>query len=475
MGETLQAVTPRFNRSLRVESRPDRLTGDPGAVLLREVLEASGIIEWMTGRLVDPRRQEDVTHDLASLLRTMVLLAAQGWRDHDDADALRHDPAMRLASSSSAGLTPLVLEQGLASQPTLSRFTALMAASRNLVVLREAVLEFAARGLRALNAGRRLPRVTLDVDSLPIEVHGHQPKAEWNGHYNARIYHPLVTSIAETGDMLDARLRPGNVGTADGALDVILDVVDRAQAADLCNVAMIRMDAGFPSAGLLAGLDARGIDYVARLRANPVLDRMAAPYMKRPRGRRPDKPRIWTHAFQYQADSWDKPRRVVLVVKERPDDLLLDRFFLVTSLTLRQMSHNLVLEHYRERGKAEGHMGELKDVLAPALSSANRPKTHVRDRKPRSAAKGVDAFACNEVRLLLSLIAYQVMHIARRTMAHATGTGWSLRRLRERVLRAGARLTISARRMTLTLSSAAARYWAILWPAITRLQWAADP
>ena len=59
--------------------------------------------------------------------------------------------------------------------------------------------------------------------------------------------------------MLDARLRPGNVGTAEGALDVILDVVDRAQAG-LCKVAMVRMDAGFPSARLLAGLEARGID-----------------------------------------------------------------------------------------------------------------------------------------------------------------------------------------------------------------------
>jgi hypothetical protein len=99
----------------------------------------------------------------------------------------------------------------------------------------------------------------------------------------------------------------------------------------------------------------------------------------------------------------------------------------------------------------------------------------VRGRKPRSAAAAIDAFACNEVRLLISLMAYQVMHIARRTMARATGTGWSLRRLRERVLRAGARLTISARRMTLTLSSAAARYRATLWPEITRLKWAADP
>jgi len=51
----------------------------------------------MTARLKDPRSQADVTHDLASLIRTCVVLSAQGWRDHDDADALRDDPALRLA------------------------------------------------------------------------------------------------------------------------------------------------------------------------------------------------------------------------------------------------------------------------------------------------------------------------------------------------------------------------------------------
>ena len=271
--------------------------------------------------------------------------------------------------------------------------------------------------------------------------------------------------------MLDARLRPGNVGTAEGALDVILDVVDRAQAS-LCEVAMVRIDAGFPSATLLAGLEARGIDYVARLRANPALDRLAAPHMKRPPGRRPTEPRMWLHTLDYQADSWDRPRRVVLVVKERPDDLLLDRFFLVTSLGPEEMSRQEVLDHYRERGTAEGHMGELKDVLAPALSSTNRPKSHWRGRKPRSTADAVDAFACNEVRLLVSLLAYQLMHVARRAMARATGTGWSLRRLRERVLRAGARIVLSARRMTLALSSSAAPFWSLLWPRIIRMHWA---
>ena len=258
MCETQEPFIPSFNRSLRVESRAARLTGDPGAVLLREVLKRSGIVSWMTARLSDPRSRLGVTHDLASLIRTCVLLAAQGWRDHDDADALRDDPAFRLAVSSAAGLTPLE-GSGIASQPTLSRFTAIMAEPANLKVLREAVLEMAGRGIRAERQGKRLPSVTLDVDSAPIEVHGHQPKAEWNGHYNARIYHPLITSIAETGDMLDARLRAGNVGTAEGALDVILDVVDRARKS-FCDVAMVRIDTGFPSAALLAGLEARDID-----------------------------------------------------------------------------------------------------------------------------------------------------------------------------------------------------------------------
>ncbi len=473
MGETLQPLTVGFDRSLRVESRTDRLTGDPGAVLLREILERSGIIGWMTARLKDRRSQVDVTDDLASLIRSGVLLSAQGWRDHDDADALRHDPAVRLAASSAAGLTPLADGGGLASQPTLSRFTAWMAEPANLGVLREAVLEMAGRGIRAERGGKRARCITLDVDSAPLGVHGHQPKAEWNGHDAARIDHPLITSIAETGDRLDARLRAGNAGTADGALDVILDVVDRAQKS-VCDVAMVRIDAGFPSAALMAGLETRGIDYVSRLRSNAVLDRLAEPCMKRPPGRRPAEPRLWLHERTDRAESGDKPRRVVLVGKERAGDLLLDRFVLVTSLNWTQTLRHAVLAHYRERGKAEGHMGELKDVLAPALCSTNRAKSHWRGRRPKSKAQAIDAFACNEVRLLIACLASQVMHIARRAMAKATGTGWSLRRLRERVLRAGARLVISGRRMTLALSSAAAPFWSVLWLRLTVLHWA-DP
>ena len=53
MGEASPMFIPTFNHSLHIEARPDRLSADGGGVLLREVLEQSGIIDWLTARLVD--------------------------------------------------------------------------------------------------------------------------------------------------------------------------------------------------------------------------------------------------------------------------------------------------------------------------------------------------------------------------------------------------------------------------------------
>ena len=83
-------------------------------------------------------------------------------------------------------------------------------------------------------------------------MHGHQPGSEYNGHYHARIYHPIIASLAETGDLLDIRLRPGNAHGAEGALEFVTGLVERVEER-LCQVASVRMDAGFPEEKLLAG------------------------------------------------------------------------------------------------------------------------------------------------------------------------------------------------------------------------------
>jgi hypothetical protein len=225
---------------------------------------------------------------------------------------------------------------------------------------------------------------SVDVDSLPIDVHGHQPGSEYNGHYHSRIYHPIVASLAETGDLVDLRLREGNVHSAEGALEFVLSVVERVEK-KLCQVASVRMDAGFPEEKLLAGLEARGTPYVARVRNNAVLDRMAEPYLVRPVGRPPTEPRTWFHEMSYQAESWSRPRRVALVVMERQGELFLHHFWLITNWTEKQMGAEALLEFYRERGTADGYYGELRSALDPALSSSPRQKSHYPARSRRSA------------------------------------------------------------------------------------------
>jgi hypothetical protein len=461
---------PTFNRSIRIETRQERLTTDPGAVLLREIMERLGIVGWLANRITDPRRPELVVHPTRKLLRTAILLLAQGWRDQDDADLLRHDPALCLAVSCRKGTSPLSSApgRGLPSQPTLSRCVRWLATPGNRRSLREALVECARRRVLAQGRGR-LQRITLDVDSLPVEVHGAQPGSQYHGYYKTRIYHPIVALAAETGDSLDIKLREGAAHTAAGALQFILELVDRVKGS-LCEVAAVRLDAGFPDEGLLCGLEARGIPYVARIRNNSVLDRMAWPYLKRPPGRPPREPRTWLYEMSYQARSWSRPRRAVLVVQERPGELFLHHFWLITSWTQDQMHAEALLEHYRQRGTAEGYLGELMNVLRPALSSSPRPKRHYRGREPRERYPSGDAFSQNEVRLLLAGLAYNLIHAARVLLEQATRRGWSLEGLRERVLRVAARVVVHGRRVTMVVSRWAAWWWRALWGKLVALK-----
>lgn len=486
MGEgNLALFRTEFNRSLRVEARAERLTSEAGAVVLREVLARLGLVDWLVARLGDRRDPDLITHPLSELVTTSLLLLGQGWRDQDDADTLRHDPVLRLAVSDRRGIAPLEMRpredgtplaknpavpDGLASQPTLSRLVRMLSTSDNRAVLRGALLECAARRVRAQRGGHRLRYLTIDIDSLPIEVHGHQPGAEYNGHYHTRIYHPLIASIAETGDLIDAQLRPGNAHTAAGGVAFVgplLDAVER----ELCQVAAVRMDAGFPEETLLHALEARNTPYVARIRNNAVLDRMAEPHLRRPVGRPPTAPRTWFHELSYQAETWSRARRVVLVVEERPEELFLHHYWLITDWTAEQMGGPALLAMYRQRGTAEGHMGELMDVLAPALSSTPRPKRHYRGVAVSEHGESGDAFAQNEVLLLLNVLAYDVVHVARVLMETASGEGWSLRRVRERILRVAARVLVHGRRAILVLGEASAQLWSALWSRLVRLQY----
>ena len=274
-------------------SRPasELLSADTGA-LVQRLADGSQRPHRLVDRAVAPIRDTRVRSAIRCRIccGLDILLLGQGWRDQSDADRLRQDPSLRVASQTRRGTAALEEGHVLASQPTLSRLLDTLSREENLPVLHQAVTELACRRIEMIEGrrrkrGKKTPRkkrrektMVLDVDGLPVEVHGHPPGSEWNGYYRQRMYLGLVASCGETGDLIDGEIFPGASYLGKKALKLTLRVVDRCRGR-LCGSMIVRMDAGFPEPGLLKGLESRSVPYIARIRKNEVLNRMAKPYL----------------------------------------------------------------------------------------------------------------------------------------------------------------------------------------------------
>lgn len=386
-------------------------------------------------------------------------------------ELLRNDPVFRLSVSERRGDAPLRASdgeapEGLCSQPTLSRLMEALGSPENRAGLGEILISWAESKLFR----HRREELTLDLDSLPLEVHGHQPGSAYNGHYGVRCYHPLVLR-SECGDYLAGRLRPGNAHTAEGGLDFALPVLRRLRAS--VSRLWLRMDAGFPEPELLDTLEQEDVSYVARLRGNRRLDRLAEPYMRRPRGRPPSEGRTWTYELRYQAGTWSRERRVVLVVLERPGEqghLFLDHFFLLTNAAAEEISAEALLELYRQRGTAEKDFGEWKNSLDLSLSSTPRPKSHYQGRRVGDETYiPPDSFAINEANLLVSLLAANLLARGAALLTSATREAYGRERFRQLLLNVAGRVLLGGRQITLVIECARAPHWRAVWSELERL------
>jgi len=451
-----------FNRSIQIQpTSPENLTLDAGALLLRDVGERLGLWSLLERSLFDPRNPALITHPFIELLRTLMLVQAQGWSSQRDVDFLRLDPALRLAVSERKGQRPLlaresVLEpEGLASQPTLSRLMATLSAEANRAALVGVLRDWAAHrvGVSALSP---LPELTLDLDSLPIEVYGHQDRGAYSGHYGINCFHPLILRW-EFGDFLGAELREGNLHTSNGALDFMKPYLDWAQG--LARRVWLRMDAGFPAEPMLAELEERDHRYVARLKKNPRLDKLAWPHVDRVADTANPQDRLHMVELTYQADPWSRARRVVLVIDECPSELMPRYFFLVTNAPAEEVSGEALLERYRKRGAAEKDFGEWQNAVGLTLSSTNRLNETYLGNPPQSHSEPVDSFAVNEAAVLVSLVSANLLHAGSVLAKKEQGRLWSRGTFRKHVLKAAARVTRSARYVRFRIPEKHAEHW----------------
>jgi hypothetical protein len=262
-------------------------------------------------------------------------------------------------------------------------------------------------------------------------------------------------------------LREGNVHTSEEALPFVQRFL--GWAAQFAERVWLRMDAGFPSEPFLAGLEERGYRYMARLKTNARLERMAWPHVDRIAAKAEPEDRLHTVELEYAADSWDHARRIVLVIDERPLELYPHYFFLVTNATLEEASGEELVKRYRLRGNTEKDYGEWLNALDLSLSSTNRPKESYRGSPPERRAEPVDSFAVNEALMLVSLLGANLLHAARVLLPRSRGQLWSRENFRKHVLKAAARVARSSRYVTLWLAHKHVEHWQRIGNALDRL------
>jgi hypothetical protein len=328
-GEASEGVLrPDFDRRVRLQFRGSVVTSDAGLLAYRELDDALRLSEMAGEHLADARTGKNGRHALVGLLRQSVFGRLAGYEDVNDAERLRHDPAMRwiVGGKASEGIA--------ASSSQMGRFeTEWLAATGNL----SALTDLSGRWIDTVHERRPAGDVVLDIDSSVSPTHGDQENSVWNGHFGCTCYHPLFV-FNQFGDLERCALRPGNVHSADDWESVLKPVVDRYQSKG--TRISFRGDAAFATPSLYDYLESQRIDYAIRLPANQILQNRIAPSLKRPVGRPPHTVRRIYSTFRYQAASWAKPRRVVAKVEWHLGELFPRVGFIITNTARR--SRNVV-------------------------------------------------------------------------------------------------------------------------------------
>jgi Transposase DDE domain group 1 len=407
-------------------------SSDGGAILLKAADRRLRLTEALAACLVDQRQPGKVEHEVEELLAQRIYGIACGYADANDAARLGEDPVHKLL----VGRDP-VEGADLASQPTLSRFE--NAVDRKQLyrmgeALADAVLE---RHRRRLHGRARL--ITLDLDPTDDPTHGTQPLSFFNTHYDTWCYLPVMGFVSFNDEkeqyLLTAVLRPGNAPANAGATGILWRILQRVWAGFPKARVRVRLDGGFADPQVLTFLDVMGVEYVVAMAKNAVLNRLAEPQME-PVRQLSEASGGTEHVYgegRYAAQSWRAKRRVIFkaeVVRQNGKDPKDNPRFVITNL---QQSPRWIYEQvYCERGDIENRLKELHQGLEIDRTSCTK-------------------FWANQFRVLTTAAAYGLMQELRLRAARTACARAQVWTLRERLLKLGASVVVSVRRVVIHL------------------------
>jgi hypothetical protein len=409
-------------------------SSDGGAILLKAADRKLGLTVALAECLEEQRQAGKVRHQLRELLTQRVMAIACGYEDANDAARLASDPVHKLL----VGRDPIEGED-LASQPTLSRFEN-AADRRQLFRLGEALADRVIERHRRRLKGRAR-RITLDLDPTDDPTHGAQQLALFNAHYDTCCYLPLLGFLTFNDEpeqyLFTAVLRSGKAVAWRGAGAILRRLLRKLRRAFPGARIRIRLDGGFAEPKLLDFLDAQpDVEYVVAMAKNAVLKRLARPALRVARRlsrQSGETEHVYGECLYATKKTWSHLRRVIYkaeVVRQAGKDPKENPRFVITNL--RQTPQWIYEQVYCQRGDGENRIKELHQGMQIDRTSCT-------------------SFWANQFRVLMTAAAYVLMqelrlHAARTACARAQV--WTLR---ERLLKLGARVVASVRRIVLHL------------------------
>ena len=421
-----------FSRRVEASFTAGQVSTEGGALLLRQADRKIGLLKRVASCFTDRRSPLLVQHRLGEMLSQRIYGLALGYEDLNDHEQLRTDPLFGLLSGKRK------LEDPLAGKSTLNRLE-LPGGSK-----RYHKIDYAPEKIDALlcdlyiESHTAMPeQIVLDLDATDIPLYGHQPERFFHGYYDSYCYLPLYIFAGD--QLLCARLRPANIDGAAGALNEVKRIVAQLRAKWPKVRIVLRGDSGFCREELMGWCEAEEnhVDFLFGLARNSRLQKIIGKQMHEARllhGETGKAARVFTE-FEYKTKrSWAQERRVV--AKAEYLDKGENPRFVVTSLTPdKWAAQELYEKFYCARGEMENRIKEQMCLFADRLST--------------------DEMKGNQLRLYFSALAYTLMEALRRL--GLKGTEWAeaqMDTIRLKLLKIGAIVRISVRRVLLQLSSA---------------------
>lgn len=417
----INGIKLESNKNIHINFEGGNLSSDTGLLLMKEFIHKLGIDTLVKNifHTTDPGRIR-YHKDHENLLQMLYQITAAYFQD-DHADTLKKDPA----------ITAAIGKKALASQPTLSRF------HNRLDENTLAQLEEIQRTIRGRAYSVKMPEhVLFDLDSTLLATFGKQEGGAFNFHYQANGYHPLLCFDGMTGDLLKMELRPGTQYCCNGAAEFMRPLMEEYQE-NYPNIALfLRGDSGFATNELYSVCENNGTSYVIRLKENEVLRKLAGEldselfYQTQMREDSVSYDVIYGE-FEYQAGSWDYPRRVVCKI-EKPFGQMIHMYtFVVTNM---DSSPEKLIHFYCKRGQMENFIKECKSGFDMDYVSSS-------------------AQIVNANRVQIHALAYNLFNLFRRLVLPAKLRKDRIDTLRLKLIKIAARIVRSARYIVFKLCS----------------------